>query len=317
MKFFNRIFRKSRTNKDRYKTEKDKNNARTMAPLIPKSIKPDDNEYLEKEFLIHEEPFEPIKTGFEELDKILGGGFHPGVVMLGGATSIGKTAMGVHLMIEAAKQGKKVLYVSYELSKKQMWARVFGVCQKASFKEILFDPNRNETCSEIYEQQIKRLAKNIRIEENLNYEDIMVSAQFYNLVVIDYLQRMRPITGDTNNDKRIQIANLIQKLQYNVASKNDVTVLVLSSLPRSAIAKPEMGMEYKESGDIEYTAQVAMMLHYPKDFDQEHSMKTRYRFNNDDNPIMELSICKNTIGQTGEINFKYTKNTGVFNEKYY
>ncbi|MDR2861127.1 MAG: DNA repair protein RadA [Syntrophobacterales bacterium] len=76
---------------------------------------------------IHDIPIEEterIKTGVEEIDRVLGGGIvHGSVVLVGGEPGIGKSTLLLQVLQKLAAQGSKVLYVSGEESAKQIRLR--------------------------------------------------------------------------------------------------------------------------------------------------------------------------------------------------
>lgn len=68
---------------------------------------------------------ERIKTGFGEVDRVLGGGIVPGsLVLLGGEPGIGKSTIVAQIADSLGKTGKKVFYVSGEESAGQIKARL-------------------------------------------------------------------------------------------------------------------------------------------------------------------------------------------------
>lgn len=73
---------------------------------------------------VAEDQTERIKSGIGELDRVLGGGFVRGaVVMLGGEPGIGKSTLSLQLAGEYASSGRKVLYLSGEESLGQIRMR--------------------------------------------------------------------------------------------------------------------------------------------------------------------------------------------------
>jgi DNA repair protein RadA/Sms len=67
---------------------------------------------------------ERIITGFEEMDRVLGGGIVGGsAILVGGDPGIGKSTLLLQLLQRLAASGKKVLYVSGEESAKQIKLR--------------------------------------------------------------------------------------------------------------------------------------------------------------------------------------------------
>lgn len=71
--------------------------------------------------LSEHESQERLKTGFEEFDRVLGGGIMPGsYVLMGGDPGIGKSTLMLQLAEKLSEQHKKVLYVSGEESSPQL-----------------------------------------------------------------------------------------------------------------------------------------------------------------------------------------------------
>ncbi len=67
---------------------------------------------------------ERMKTGIEELDRVLGGGVVAGsVVLVGGEPGIGKSTLLLHLLAAVANKNNRVLYVSGEESARQIKMR--------------------------------------------------------------------------------------------------------------------------------------------------------------------------------------------------
>jgi DNA repair protein RadA len=65
-----------------------------------------------------------MKTGLEELDRVLGGGIVPGsLVLVGGDPGIGKSTLLLQMSREIVKQGRKVIYISGEESGHQIKMR--------------------------------------------------------------------------------------------------------------------------------------------------------------------------------------------------
>jgi DNA repair protein RadA/Sms len=82
-----------------------------------------------------------IKTNIEELDRVLGGGFTPGsVVLLGGDPGIGKSTLA---MQAASAVGSKVLYVTGEESEAQLKTRAARLKVKSDEFYILAETDLN------------------------------------------------------------------------------------------------------------------------------------------------------------------------------
>jgi DNA repair protein RadA/Sms len=83
-----------------------------------------------------------LLTGIGELDRVLGGGFVPGsLVLLGGAPGIGKSTIAGMALANAAARGAGVLYVSGEESAAQIRTRAQRLGEAALDVPVLAEPS--------------------------------------------------------------------------------------------------------------------------------------------------------------------------------
>jgi DNA repair protein RadA/Sms len=83
-----------------------------------------------------------LETGIAELDRVLGGGFVPGsLVLLGGAPGIGKSTLAGMALANLAANGGSVLYVSGEESAAQVRQRAERLGQAALSVPMLAEPS--------------------------------------------------------------------------------------------------------------------------------------------------------------------------------
>lgn len=69
-----------------------------------------------------------ISSGIKEFDRVLGGGLvEGGVVLLAGSPGVGKSTLALLVASEAAKQGKRVLYISGEETANQVASRAVRI----------------------------------------------------------------------------------------------------------------------------------------------------------------------------------------------
>ena len=74
-----------------------------------------------KKIIHHSDLREYVKTGIEGFDKLLEKGIPKGAsVLISGGTGSGKTIMGLQILANAAKKGKKSLYMSFEESEDRL-----------------------------------------------------------------------------------------------------------------------------------------------------------------------------------------------------
>ena len=269
-----------------------------------------------------------ISTGFINLDEYLDGGLYDGLYILGAISSLGKTTFAIQVADYLSSQGHDVLYISLEMSRYEIMAKSISrhtllLCKdnnSDSFKQELvqtlarttrditvgskYDKYSDEVKKAIEEaaENYKNQSKKLWIMEGLGNigateirEMVKKHQQFTDsapVVIIDYLQITAPyekLTEKQSMDKTV--------LELKRISRDfKIPVLAISSLNRSSYDK-SIGMTgFKESGGIEYSADVLFGLQL-KGVDQE-------KFNVDEakskNPReIELKILKNRNGKTG------------------
>ncbi|OYP21393.1 DNA repair protein RadA [Lachnotalea glycerini] len=106
---------------------------------------------------------ERIKTGIEELDRVLGGGIVQGsLILVGGDPGIGKSTLLLQVCQTLTKQNKSVLYISGEESLKQIKMRALRIGQFSDDMLILCETNL-DSASEV----IKKIKPQIVIIDSI------------------------------------------------------------------------------------------------------------------------------------------------------
>ena len=235
---------------------------------------------------------EHIPTGFPHLDELLGGGLTAGTIMLGAHSSMGKSTLALQMAQNISAQGIPVFYYSMEMRKVNIVAKalsrevfVQSDHQKSISGNDLLSAKRrqvfDEDTWELIEdarQIVKEEARNLYIVEDLEaasvsglsiYEDVTRLAEKGNAVVfVDYLQiiaaevrdesgRRQPYAGDirTAVDQNV-------KLLRRLANEMAIPVVIINSMNRGSYGKTISASAFKESGSIEYTADVVLALQF-------------------------------------------------------
>ena len=223
-----------------------------------------------------------LSSGLAELDELLGGGIFPGLYVLGAPSSLGKTTLLLQMADEMAASGRDVLFFSLEMSRWELLAK--SLCRTAAPQTALCA--RQLLRGEIPSSQLKRLleAYNRRSgerifisaeQEALTLENLREKALRHRaqrgrapVVVVDYLQILAPSDARGSDKQNVDRAVVALKA---LSRELEIPVLVASSFNRDAYAK-EVSMEaFKESGAVEYAADVLLALQMSaageKDFD--------------------------------------------------
>lgn len=211
------------------------------------------------------------KTGFTNLDKKMNG-LNAGLYVVGGVSSVGKTTFVHQLADQLAEQGDHVLYFSLEQSRLEMVTKSLArETAKVDYKKAMTSLEirkgvKNTALSEGI-KNFKKYARNINIIEgnfNTNVLTIREYIERYTkqnnvspIVFIDYLQIM-PATDIRMSDKQRVDQNVteLKRLSRDLS----ISVFVISSFNRSSYSLPASFESFKESGGIEYTADVVWGL---------------------------------------------------------
>ena len=259
-----------------------------------------------------------LKTGFEELDK-LSDGLYPGLYVIAAISSLGKTTF-IHQMADyLAISGSDVLFFSMEQSRLELvsksLARITALKNRQTSVTSLsirkgLKTYEIESAAREYKKKISDRLSIIEGNFNCNISFIDEYVRRYirqngckPIVVIDYLQILQPADDNKKSTARETVDNTVTMLK-RISREHDLTVFVISSINRSNYLTPIDFESLKESGGIEYTADViwGLQLQCLNDplFSEVNKIKEkrkRIRQEKSENPRkIELQCLKNRYG---------------------
>ncbi len=281
-----------------------------------------------------------LTTGLRDLDAKTGG-LHPSdLVILAGRPGMGKTALATKVAFGAAKSlheearrddsnavAKQCVAVfSLEMSAEQLATRLLSEEARISGDRI----RRGEIGQRDFDKfvQVSRLIAGLPIQID-DTPAITLSAlrtrcrrlkrtKGLALVVIDYLQLMRPSAGTKPENRVLEISQITQGLKA-IAKEMSVPVLALSQLSRAVESRedkrPQLA-DLRKSGTIEQDADSVMFIYRdeyylkqrePKQmaFDSDDKFHTQHeKWQRDMEAVhnrAELIIGKQRHGPTGKI----------------
>lgn len=281
-----------------------------------------------------------LDTGLRDLNKKMGG-LHPSdLLILAGRPGMGKTALATKIAFGAAKallanaridnpnaMAKQCVAIfSLEMSADQLATRLLAEEARVSADRI----RRGEISSRDFDNFVK-VSREIS-DIPLVIDDtpaLTLSAlrtrcrrlkrtQGLGLVVIDYLQLMRPAAGTKPESRVLEISQITQGLKA-IAKELAVPVLALSQLSRAVEARddkrPQLS-DLRESGTIEQDADAVMFIYRDEYYLQQKEPKI-VAFDRDDKyqeamekwksdmqnvyQKAELILAKQRHGPTGKI----------------
>ena len=218
-----------------------------------------------------------ISSDFVDLDTKLGG-FHPSdLIIIAGRPSMGKTSLATNISFNIANNTSKsddknsgVLFFSLEMSAEQLARRVLSEQARISSNDI-----RRGNLSENDLDNLVTVSKDI-LEIPLFIDDTpainigTLSSRARRLkrknglaiIVIDYLQLLRPNKTSRNESRVLEISEITQGLKA-LAKELNVPIIALSQLSRQVEQredkKPQLS-DLRESGSIEQDSDVVMFI---------------------------------------------------------
>ena len=207
------------------------------------------------------------KTGFRNIDK--NQFFAPGLYVIGATPAAGKTTFCWQLLEQLANNGESCIYCSYEMSGLELFTktaarRLFLNDRQTSLTaaEIrrggwsneldnvigeVADSNANLQLLELQDESIDDLLKLLK--------PLCDNSEKAPVVCIDYLQ----IIPHSKDNIKAGIDDTVRKLKKFQRDTN-TTFIVISSFNRTNYAQSVAFESFKESGNIEYTADVVWGL---------------------------------------------------------
>lgn len=261
-----------------------------------------------------------ISTGFLGLNEKLGDGLINGLYILGAISSLGKTTFALQIADYIAQKGTDVLFFSLEMSRFEMLAKSLsrelykvagikanGIGTRAILKgDIAGLTQEFKQAITNYDETSNRLSI---VEGNFDTGVIEIRERVERyitltgqkpVVFVDYLQILK--SSGRLSDKQ-EIDKNVTELK-RISRDFDIPVIVISSLNRQNYSAPISFESFKESGSIEYTADVIMGLQLAgiKELEQTEKNKIANRekvnkMKNENPRHVDLVILKNRNGQ--------------------
>lgn len=270
-------------------------------------------------------------THFKELDKKLGG-IYPGLFVLGGVSSVGKTTFALQMADQMAEHGQHVIIFSMEQSRLELVSkslrRYYAISRPPIEKKTELSEKDLREAKGDYIKQTEGRVSIIEGNFELSVSDIAEYVRRYArnnatlpTVMIDYLQVLRPAKGGAK-DPRTAIDETVSELKR--LTREGFPVIAISSLNRSNYLNPIDFESFKESGGIEYTADAVLGLQLEAVnaplFEREGHIKEKRDMiakAKDSTPRdVELVCIKNRLGRSRfKVSFSYYPEYDLFVEK--
>lgn len=227
-------------------------------------------------------------TGIAEIDKLLGGGIHPEMIMIAARSGTGKSTLALNILLSMARMNLPVLYVSLEDSRdvvrQRLLSRETGVFLGKirgrdlgpTDKRLMYDAIAELNALPLYTWhcpgiQVTDLVAGIRREQ---------ASRKYALIVVDYLKRI----GDKANKEEFARMQAVCRTIADQAQESAVPIILIHHLrkpPRGDERKPPTLADLLYAGADE--ARCVILCHW--------CIENQF--------VMQLEVAKNNNGPLG------------------
>ncbi len=241
-----------------------------------------------------------VPTGYQDLDKTLGGGMlNSGMYILAARPGMGKTTLAINIADRGARTGKSGLFVSLEMDPEQIEAKRLARGRGIPGDRLLMDCLTDEE-----EAQVAYGADMVRaLPVHFNQRDRVTVAQIEQmarrvkglaLIVIDYIGKIIPEDRGRRSN-RVEYMTEISGDIKNLARRFRVPVLTLCQLNRAGADRKDQTpvlSDLRDTGALEQDADGVVFLHRA-DYYQPAGGK---------GPVSDLQVivAKNRHGSVGE-----------------
>jgi len=265
-----------------------------------------------------------IRTGFMDLDTLLGGLKRADLIVLAARPSLGKTSLALNIARNAAVgQNAKVAIFSLEMAAEQLVQRLLasesgvdstrlrlGVHTEAEERRVMNALGILSAIDVYVDDSAVQRVTEIRSKALRLHRD-----QGLDLVIVDYLQL---IHGTERGDNRVQEISLISRSLKELARELDVPVIAVSQLSRAPeMRSPHIPMlsDLRESGSIEQDADVVVFIYREdvyvrkEDWEMSHPEGSPYPAGD-----AQIIVAKHRNGPTGTIHLRFRQKLARFED---
>lgn len=233
------------------------------------------------------------KTGFANLDA-QAGGLYSGLYVLAAISSLGKTSFALQLADQLAEAGNDVIFFSLEQSRLELVSKSLArrTAQADREKAVTslairkgYLPRQVLDAAQGYKTAVSDRISIVEGNFSCNISFIGDYIRQYvkrngtrPIAIVDYLQILQPADDGKRQTKKETVDNTVTELK-RISRELDLTVIIISSVNRANYLTPIDFESLKESGGIEFTADViwGLQLQCLNDtvFDKQNNIKER------------------------------------------
>lgn len=241
-----------------------------------------------------------VPTGFQSLDKVLGGGFRRrDLVVLGGDVGSGKSALALGIALRSAAAGHRVSFFSGEMDEDRLMERALAMEARVTVDEMRTGSLSDNSRAAIGAAAVRLRDRPLTVHPLIGREfDEALEAAWQDdpaLVIVDYLQLLPPPAARLTHDE--DTAFTIRALKA-VALDRKVACLAVAQLPNHDAERddPRPSLDdFGALGSVKQHADVALGLYREEMYNPGGGVEG----------ATELIVAKNRNGPTGFIDLYF------------
>ena len=271
-----------------------------------------------------------IRTGYSDLDVLLGGLKRSDLAIIGARPSVGKSSFALGIARNAAvMQRANVAFFSLEMSGEQLAIRLLSAESGVDSARLRLGQH-----TEPEEQRIIRASGELS-EANIWFDDSPVLSvaelkakarrlageRGLDLILIDYLQLMQGEPGSrAARENRVQEISYISRTLKGLARELDVPIIALAQLSRAIEnrhPRTPMLSDLRDSGSIEQDADIVMfrsreeMYTTPEQWAQQHPDLPESAY---PTGVAQVIVAKHRNGPTGTVELRFRDRLAKFED---
>ena len=265
------------------------------------------------EFLVeHRDETLGVPTGFEPLDRMLGGLQPSDLIIIAARPGVGKTSLAISIATNAALKFKSVVAIfTLEMAAEQVVQRMISANTGIDSQRLRLGQIKDMEWAQFTRVSGVLSETGIYIDDTPSASPMEIrtkarrlAAEYdLDLIIVDYMQLMQ--SGSRRMENRVQEISYISRMLKSLARELRVPVLALSQLSRAVEARQDKRpilSDLRESGSIEQDADVVMFIYREEMYDE----------NTDRPDIADIIVAKHRNGPTGTVSLRFNPSLTQF-----
>ncbi|NEZ54967.1 DnaB-like helicase C-terminal domain-containing protein [Adonisia turfae] len=234
-----------------------------------------------------------VNSGFVDLDQKIIGFKNKHLIVLGGRAAMGKTAMAVALSLNAGLQGKRVLFISLEMTKEEISERLLANLASIDSTDLQTGniPKSKWVDLEKAAQVLQGLQIIVDDTPRLPVVDIeaLAAKNRSEIVFVDHALKL-DAPGRDDRERVVFISGFLK----DMAKRIDAPVVLLSQINRDVQTRSDKRpsiSDLKQSGSLEEDADLILLMYREDYYDEQSPNKG----------ISEVIVGKHRNGAVGTV----------------